>query len=111
MLFRKITCAFKMFWFGFVHSDFLTEQTVVAMAKLFEFMMQCVTEDKPYSTHLYFSKKSIASLWIYPGLSKNPIDRIDDLHSEIDALKEAVLQPTTAPSREMNNAGNTGTAA
>lgn len=99
MLFRKIACAFKMFWFGLTHSDFLTEQTFVAMAKLFEYILKCVNDDKPYCTHLYIDKHRIASLWVYPGLSKNPIDRIQDLLSEIDALKEAALQPTTAPCR------------
>jgi hypothetical protein len=82
MLFRKIVCAFKLFWLGFTHPDFLTEQTIVAMSKIFEFMMQCVTEDKPYCTHLYLGQKRVASLWIYPGLSKNPTDRIQDLLSE-----------------------------
>ena len=96
MSFRKITCAFKMFWFGFNHSDFLTEQSFVAMSKLFESIFKCVNDDKPYSAHLYLGKHRLASFWMYPGLSKNPIDRITDLLSEIDALKEAVQQPLTA---------------
>lgn len=95
MLFRKITCAFKMFWLGFTHPDFLTEQAFVALSKLFEFMMQCVIDDKPYRTHLYLGDKRVASLWIYPGLSKNPTDRIEELLSEIAALKEAAQQQTT----------------
>ena len=96
MSFHKITCAFKMFWFGFNHSDFLTEQAVVDMSKLFEYIFKCVNDDKPYCTHLYLGGHRIASLWVYPGLSKNPIDRIADLHSEIAALKEAAQQQPTA---------------
>ena len=95
MLFRKTICAFKMFWFGFTHPDFLTEQAFVAMSKLFELCFKCVNDDKPYCTHLYLGEHRIASLWIYPGLSKNPIDRIGDLQSEIAALKEAAQQPPT----------------
>ncbi len=113
MLFRKILCALKMFWFGFGRSDFLTEQIFVAMAKLFEYVLKCVNDDKPYCTHLYIDKRRIASLWVYPGLSKNPIDRIQELLGEIDKLKEVALQPTTAPccEGEAPHAGNTGTSA
>jgi hypothetical protein len=95
MLFLKITCAFKMFWFGFGHSDFLTEQTLTVMARLFDHIMKTVNDDKPYCTHLYISEHRIASLWSYPGLSKNPIDRITELLSEITALKEAAQLRST----------------
>ena len=95
MLFRRISCAFNMFWFGFRHPDFLTEQTFVAMAKLFEHILKCANDDKPYQTHLFMGGHRIVSMWSYPGLSKNPIDRITDLLGEIDALKESAQQHTT----------------
>ncbi len=92
MLFRKMTCAFKMFWFGFTHPDLLTKQAFVAMSKLFELCFKCDNDDKPYCAQLYFGGRRIASLWIYPGLSKNPIDRIRDLQREIAALREAACR-------------------
>ncbi len=103
MLFRKITCAFKMFWFGFTHPDFLTEQAFVSMSKLFELCFKCVNDDKPYCSHLYLGGHRIASLWIYLGLSKNPIDRIADLLGEIAALKETAQQQ---PTGQAQNAAN-----
>jgi hypothetical protein len=98
MLFRKMFSALKMFCFGWQQTDLLTEQAFVAMSKLFEHIFQCVNDDRPYSTHLYLGGKRVASMWMYPGLSKNPIDRITDLLSEIAELKEAVQQPLTEQS-------------
>jgi len=96
MLFRNIICAFKMFWFGLWHPDFLSEHIFVAMSKLFEFTLEVAKKDRPFCTHLYMDKHRIVSFWAYPGLSKNPVDRITELLSEIDALKEAAQQPITA---------------
>jgi hypothetical protein len=96
MSFRNIVCAFKMFWFGLWHPDFLNEQIFVAMSKLFEFTLEVSTKNRPFCTHLYMSDKRIVSLWAYPGISKNPVDRITELLREIDALMEAAQQPITA---------------
>lgn len=91
MLFRKIICAFKMFWFGLHKTDFLDVQNVVAMSKLYEHILKTARDNKPYQTHLYIGGNRVVSLWAYPGLSKNPIDRITDLLSEVTVLKEACL--------------------
>lgn len=95
MLFRKIICALKMLWFGFHKADFLVEQNFVAMATLYEHIIKTVTDDRPYQTHLFINNNRVASLWCYPGLSKNPTDRITELLSEITALKESVELHTT----------------
>lgn len=86
ILLRKIVCAVRMCWFGFCHSDILTEDIFKSMVKLFEFIFKCIEDDKPYSIHLSIGENRLASLWIYPRI-KNPIDRITDLQNEIDSLK------------------------
>jgi hypothetical protein len=95
-LFNRILLAFKLFYFGFCHPDFLTERVFVVMAKFFELALMVVNKDKPFTTHLYMGEKRVVSFWMYPGLSKNPVDRIAELLSEVEALKEAAQHPTTA---------------
>lgn len=97
MILRRISLAFKMAWFGFCQPDFLTEQVFVCMAKMLEHAMMVANNDKPYTVHLMMGEKRIVSCWMYPGLSKNPIDRITELLNEIDELKEATQQIQIKP--------------
>jgi hypothetical protein len=84
-----------MFWFGLYHVDLMTGPTLTAMAKLFEYILKCANDDKPYATHLYIGDNRVASMWIYPGIDKNPIDRITELRDEINALKEELNKQKT----------------
>jgi hypothetical protein len=52
--------------------------------------LKVMEDDKPYTTHLMMGDKRIVSFWMYPGLSKNPTDRITELLNEIEALKEVI---------------------
>ena len=95
MFFRRIELAFKLAWFGFCQPDLLGEQVFVTMSHLLQHALMVAKQDRPFTTHLMMGDKRIVSFWMYPGLSKNPVDRITELLSEIDALKEAAQQPTT----------------
>jgi hypothetical protein len=90
MVIKRISSAFKLFLFGFYHPSFLNEQIFVTMAEFFEIAIKVATNDKPFTTHLYMWDKRIVSFWMYPGLAKNPVDRITELLHEIEGLKEAL---------------------
>lgn len=79
-----------MFWIGFLNPEISTEQAFVNIAKLFECALKVANEDKPFITHLIMNDKRIVSFWMYPGLSKNPTDRITELNNEIESLKELI---------------------
>ena len=83
----RIVCAFKMFWFGMRHGDVLTESAFNALAKLLDAAMFVANHDRPYTTHMMLGGKRIVSFWMYPGMAKNPVDRISELLNEVDALK------------------------
>ena len=86
---KRITMAIRLFWFGLTHPDLFSESVFVAMAKILELAVLVTGKDKPFTTHLFLGKKRIASFWVYPGLNKNPVDRITELIGEVEALKEA----------------------
>lgn len=88
MFFRRFAIAFKLALFGFLHPELFAENIFVMMSGLLENCFKVVNEDKPYTTHLLMGDKRIVSFWMYPGLSKNPTDRIIELLNEINALKE-----------------------
>ena len=85
---RGIVCGLKMFWFGLWHRELFDEHIFTTMSKLLEAALLVSTKDRPKVTHLFLNNKRIVSFWMYPGLSKNPVDRIQELLNEIDALKE-----------------------
>lgn len=88
MIIKRIIFAFKMFWFAFCQNDLFAEKIFVSMATLFENALKVMIDDKPHTTHLMMGDKRIVSFWMYPGMAKNPVDRINELLNEIDALKE-----------------------
>ena len=89
---RRLFAGFRMFMLGLKHPDVLGEKTFKALAKILEMSLLCVDEEKPYCTHLFIGDSRIASLWIYPGLSKNPVDRISELLKEIEELKKIATE-------------------
>lgn len=99
MIFRRIELAFKLAWFGFCHPDLLGEQVFVTMGKLLEHAFNVAKQDRPFTTHLMMGGKRIVSFWMYPGLSKNPVDRITELLDEVDALKESANNGTGVEER------------
>ena len=87
---RSLAIAIKLAWIGFHKPDLFTQQIFVAFAQLFENALKVVEENRPYSTHLMMGDRRIVSFWMYPGLSKNPVDRITELVDEIEALKRGI---------------------
>jgi len=87
---RRILCGFKLFWFGIKSPDLFTERLFTVFAEMFEAAIETVNTNAPHVTHLSVGEKRIVSFWMYPGLSKNPVDRITELLEEIDVLKGLV---------------------
>jgi hypothetical protein len=89
---KRLFIGIKLFWFGFTHPNLFSEMMFVNMAKILEHALMVATEGMPFTTHLFLDKKRIVSFWMYPGLNKNPVDRITELLGEIEALKEAAFE-------------------
>jgi hypothetical protein len=96
---QRILLPFKLFWFGCHRAGLFGENTFISLSKLLEYILKVSIEDKPFLTHVTIGEKRIVSLWAYPGVSKNPIDRIAELLQEIEALKEMA-------NKEMANKAN-----
>ena len=93
---KRIKIALKLFWFGITNPEiFMSEQIFKIMAAILEHALNVADKDRPFTTHLFLADRRIVSFWMYPGLSKNPIDRIAELIDEIEELKEWAVQPTT----------------
>jgi len=84
---NRFAMMFKMAWFGFCNPDLLTEQIFKVLAQMLEYAIKTLNSNHPYITHLQMNDKRIVSFWMYPGLEKNPTDRITELLTEIDELK------------------------
>ncbi len=97
---KRIILFFKMGWFGFCNPQLLTGEALTPMAKILELALTVTDSNCPRLTHLYMGYNRVASFWVYPGLSKNPVDRIDELVKEVDALKVAAQQTSENISNE-----------
>ena len=90
---KRFILGIKLFWFGVTKAELFSENVFNVMAKLFENVLMVAEKDKPFTTHLFINKDRIVSFWMYPGIHKNPTDRIVELLGEIDALKEVAAEP------------------
>lgn len=105
---KRIILAIKLFWFGLKNPDLLSETVFINMAKMLEMALMVANKDKPYTCHLMLADKRLVSFWMYPGINKNPVDRITELIGEVEALKElservAVQRTTTVCQNEIKN--------
>ena len=87
-MFNRILLPFRLFLFGLKNNALFGETMFIVMSKLLEYVLKVSLEDKPFSTNLMLGEGRIVSLWAYPGVGKNPVDRIHELLKEIDSLKE-----------------------
>jgi hypothetical protein len=88
--FYKLINSLKLFWVALTHPEPLSADMFMNMLKMHEFAITVASEKSPRVTHLYMNKQRIVSFWMYPGLSKNPTDRIAELLEEIESLKEVI---------------------
>lgn len=104
---QRIKMAFKLFWFGLTHPELFISETVFKnMASILEHTLMVSEKDRPFTTHLFLGKNRLVSFWMYPGLNKNPVDRITELIGEVEALKEVAVQHTTSASTPLCSSCN-----
>lgn len=60
--------------------------------KLHEKLLKTATDDKLYRSEVYMNGNRIVSFWMYPSISKNPIDRIAELIKENEELKDQLFK-------------------
>lgn len=94
---RRVLYGFRLFWYGMTHYQLFELRMFTVMSKVMEAALKASSENRPYTTHLFLGEKRIVSLWMYPGMSTTPVDRIEELAKEVEALKEAAQEFTTRP--------------
>lgn len=93
--FIKLLNSLKLFWVALTHPEPLSADMFMNMLKMNEMALLVAEVNSPRITHLYMNKNRIVSFWMFPGLSKNPTDRITELLDEIEALKSQVQSKCT----------------
>lgn len=94
-LFLRVLYGMKLFWYGVVHYDLFAMTTFTGMAGILEMALKTAADNKPYITHLFMGKTRVVSFWTYPGIEKNPTDRITELVNELEATREMVYKKGT----------------
>lgn len=88
ILWFKIVTSVKLFFVSLFHKEPLSAQCFENLFKIHEMCIKSCTDDHPYRACLFLGDKKISSIWIYPGTSKSPVDRIEELQNEVASLKE-----------------------
>ena len=88
----KLSLKWRLFLFCIRNQNLFAESMFANMSSLLEYIMKVAIEDKPFSTEIFLDGNKIVSLWAYPGVSKNPVDRISELLQEIEMLKSKLAK-------------------
>lgn len=84
----KFKTAVKIFFICLFHKEKMSGEMFENLFKLHEILLKTAMYNKPYRSAVYMNDNRIVSLWMYPGISKNPVDRIEELIKENEKLRE-----------------------
>lgn len=88
----KFKTAVRLFFVCLFHEEKMSAEMFENLFVLHKKLLETAINDKPYRSEVYMNGNRIVSFWMYPGLSKNPIDRIGELIKENEELKEQLFK-------------------
>lgn len=88
----KFRTAVRLFFVCLFHKEKISAEMFENLFKLHEKLLKTATDDKLYRSEVYMNGNRIVSFWMYPSISKNPIDRIAELIKENEELKDQLFK-------------------
>lgn len=87
----KLRTAIKLFFVCLFHEEKISAEMFVNLFELHKKLLKTAKDNRAYRSAVYMNGNRIVSIWMYPGLSKNPVDRIEELIKENEELKEQLF--------------------